>query len=226
VDGTRGAAVRERGGVTGRKVQVKQVPGGGGFGVARKMEDAGRRARLEGNLKLIQWGGQPLASRFNVGFFAGPAMEKPELALGFGERGELGGLRGAKEPPGDVLHIRDRLDAFDIDADIAGTCECESGEVSGMREIEMDAFREHQSGLPFRSVIEADAGGRLIQVTRKQGAQRASGDDERALMAFEAEAGGTILFIGREDAFQFREGGIGGGQANRPNVNSPVLKVE
>jgi len=153
-------------------------------------------------------------------------MEKPELALRFGERSELGGLGGAEEPAGDVQHIRDRLDPFHIDADIAGAGECESGEVSGMREIEMDAFREHESRLSFRSVIEADAGGRLIQVARKQGTQRASRDDEGALMAFEAEAGGTILLIGREDAFQFREGGIGGGQANRPNVNRLVLKIE
>lgn len=186
-----------------------QAPLGSRGLAAMHLQQAGRLAWLQAHLEGVQRARKAFADRFDIRFFAGPAVEEGLRLVGFGY-GRVGSLfGGGKKPFGHMGGIGQRPYLFDIDPNVAPPAKCKQGQASSMREVKLQVTGS-EGWFTLGSVDKPHCLRRLLLVITDEAPQQATAVDVLVTVVFKVKFGGAGLLVGR------KEGGHGGDVGQRP----------
>jgi hypothetical protein len=135
----RAIAIGERSKIAWGGLKWVERPVACSLDAAAYVEDRGRLRREQAYAEGVKGSGQALACGLDVGLLARPAEKESALPLGVGEGDKLCCFFGAKEAIGDLLHVFDGPQLFEIDTEIAAEGYGEDGEMAGVGRVETQA---------------------------------------------------------------------------------------
>lgn len=135
--------------------------------------DFGLVGGFEGDFAVGGAGGEAAADGFEIGFFAGPAIEEGADLFVTGEASEIFVFLWGEEAGSDVEAGGFRADFLDVDADAGVEHDAEEHSITGMGKVEVEAGGI-DGGIEvwFTELIgsEGECGGRDSEVLRQDGA--------------------------------------------------------
>ncbi len=205
--------------------QIFQGPFGGMVRLAVKVDQAGRFAGPQSDLKAIQSDGESPAQRLYVSFLAGPAVKKRLRSGGGGNGQEIGAFRRAEVAAGDALRFRHRAEAFYVHAQFQVPAEGADGQVFGVREVEAQrAVRD--GGFSLGTIDKPDGAGFQAEVGAEDGAEQAARQHEPPAVNLETIADGALFFVVGEGGFEQIQSARGASQARAPEMNLTSLESD
>src|SRR5579885_1556433 len=183
--------------------QIFQGPFGGMVRLAVKVDQAGRFAGPQSDLKAIQSDGESPAQRLYVSFLAGPAVKKRLRSGGGGNGQEIGAFRRAEVAAGDALRFRHRAEAFYVHAQFQAEVGAEDGAEQAARQHEPPAVNLETIADGALFFVVGEGGFEQIQSARGASQARApemnltslESDRNTALLAFDSAARQVISVV-------------------------------
>jgi hypothetical protein len=175
---------------------ILQKPRSGRLAV--DVDQPGRVARPNGDLKTIQRKREASPQELDECFFSGPTVVKRLRAVLFRDGEQIAALCRREEPPGNALHVFNWPNPFYVDPNLTIQAQSEKDHLFGMRNIEVYLRSALQFRLSVWPVSKFDLCGFCIHAVAKYDPEETSGNDERFPMPRIFEAGGPLLLIRRQ----------------------------